>query len=141
MPHLSPSSNDPIIGFEAVKKSKYERGDASRCIELTPTSIIENKPLICDKHKLIPYTTIHALLESNDDYSIVCFSTIILECHQNNHQYEMFVKDGKTTHDTSITIQTSFFFHLMSYINCLFTFLTIEIQTSFLPNLLSHKLT
>ena len=112
MPHLSPSSNDPVIGFEAVKKSKYERGDASRCIELTPTSIIENKPLICDKHKLIPYTTIHALLESNDDYSIVRFATIILECHQNNHQYEMFVKDGKTTHDTSITIQTSFFFFI-----------------------------
>jgi hypothetical protein len=112
LPHFSPGNNVRIIGFDIIKKSKYERGDASHCIALTPTSIVENIPLVCVECRLTPDTTINALLEANDDYSVGSFAAIVSGCHQSNHQFEMYVKDGETTHDiatVSISIQTSIF--------------------------------
>jgi hypothetical protein len=42
---------------------------------------------------------VNALLDANDDYSVGSFATIVTGCRQNNRQFEMYVKDGETTHD------------------------------------------
>jgi hypothetical protein len=95
-------NNFCIVGFDIIRKNKYERGDVSCCIALTVTSIVENVSLVFVEDGLTLYTTISALLEENDDYSVGSFATIVLGCFQSNHQFEMYVKDGETTHDIVI---------------------------------------
>jgi hypothetical protein len=77
LPHFSLGNNIRIVGFDIIKKRKYERRDASRCITLTATSIVENIPLVCAQRRLTPDTTVNALLDANDDYSVGSFTTIV----------------------------------------------------------------
>jgi hypothetical protein len=69
---------------------------------LTGTSIVEDILLVCAQRRLTPDTTINALLDANDDYSVGSFAAIVIGCCQNNRQFEMYVKYGETTHDEAI---------------------------------------
>jgi len=78
---------------------------------------LQKIPLVCVECKLAPDTTIRGLLKSDDDYAFGSFAAIVSGCHQNNHQYEMYVKDGERSYDTatvSIKIQIGLLVYMLN---------------------------
>ena len=46
-----------------------------------------------------PKSTIKDQVTSNEAFSVGCIATILVACEQNTSQYELSIKDGKTTLD------------------------------------------
>ena len=112
---FSPGNSVRIHGFSLVNKGTYDRGDAKHCILLHETSIVQNIAQVCSQRKLAPDTTIHELVESNDNYVVGSVAAIVIACKQVDEQFDLNLKDGDVATDTTM-VRSSF----CKYGYCLF---------------------
>ena len=109
-PYFSPISGICISNFTLKQKYSFERGDVETCIHFTINTIVERIPLIYPTHRLVPNTTIHDSWLSKSGYPIGSIVAIITSFQHNNDYYQLNIKDGESTNDTTTVSIPSFTF-------------------------------